>query len=72
MDLPLKELSSLLNTGQNILIVGPAEPSIDVVCSAAAWQIFLLNQKKQADIVFSGKKSELKFLPRRKISAKRI
>lgn len=63
MDLPLKELSSLLNTGQNILIVGPADPSIDVICSAAAWQIFLLNQKKQADIVLVGKKSELKFLP---------
>lgn len=63
MELPLKELSGLLNNGQHILIVGPTDPSIDVVCSAAAWQIFLLNQKKQADIVFGGKKPDLKFLP---------
>lgn len=63
MELPLKELSGLLNNGQNILIIGPTDPSVDVICSAVAWQIFLINQKKQADIVLVGKKPELKFLP---------
>ena len=63
MELPLKELSGLLNNGQHILIVGPTDPNIDVICSAAAWQTFLINQKKQADVVMIGGKSDLKFLP---------
>lgn len=63
MELPLQELSGLLNNGQHILIVGPSDPNIDVICSAAAWQIFLLGQKKQVDIVLVGKKPALKFLP---------
>ncbi|MFA5126852.1 MAG: hypothetical protein WC465_02505 [Patescibacteria group bacterium] len=65
MELPLKELTNLLKSSQRILLTGPQDPSIDVICSAAAWQIFLWSQNKQADIVLAGSLTPLKFLPGR-------
>lgn len=67
MDLPIKQLNRLINSAQHILITGPKNPSLDVLSSAIAWQIFLSSQKKKVDIVFSGKVNSFAFLPKVKI-----
>lgn len=64
MDLPLEQLSKLLNSSNRILITGSASPSVDLISTAVAWQLFLTKQKKLVDIAFSGNVSKLKFLPR--------
>ncbi|MFA6307258.1 MAG: hypothetical protein WCS88_01285 [Patescibacteria group bacterium] len=63
MDLLNKELKKVLDSATNILITGPNNPSLDVLGSAMAWQIFLSKQKKKADICFDGKIAKYNFLP---------
>lgn len=63
MHIPFKELNNLLSQSNNILITGQRDPSTDVVSSAAAWQIFLRSQGKQADVAFSGRHRLWNFLP---------
>lgn len=63
MDLPIKELNKILDSAKNVLIVGPANPNLDVLGSAVAWQIFLSNQQKKASLCFDGKIPKYNFLP---------
>ncbi len=62
MNLPLKELSKILNSYQNILLTGPASPNIDVLSTALAWQNFLALKDKKVDLFFSGDIINLPFL----------
>lgn len=63
MEIPVKELNNLLARANSILITGPQDPSIDIVATAAAWQIFLREQNKQVDICLTGKYQLWDFLP---------
>lgn len=63
MEIPVKELDNLLSKANNILITGPLDPSSDIVATAAAWQIFLREQHKQADICLLGKYHIWNFFP---------
>ncbi len=63
MDIPVKELNTLLSKANNILITGPLDPSNDIVATAAAWQIFLREQNKQADICLLGQYHLWNFFP---------
>ena len=67
MNLPLKELSKILNSYENILLTGPANPNIDVISTALAWNIFLSLKNKKVDLFFSGKVINLPFLDTKKI-----
>ena len=62
MNLPLKELSKILNSYKNILLTGPANPKIDVLSTALAWNIFLTLKNKKVDLFFSGQVMSLPFL----------
>jgi len=62
MNLPLKELSKILNSYKNILLTGPADPNIDIISTALAWNIFLVLKNKKVDLFFSGKVIDLPFL----------
>lgn len=63
MEIPVKELNNLLSKANSILITGPQDPSVDIVATACAWQIFLREQNKQADICLIGKYQLWNFLP---------
>lgn len=63
MEISSKELNNLLSKAKHILILGPEDPSIDVVSTAAAWQIFLRAQGKMADICLQGKYQVWNFFP---------
>lgn len=64
MNLPVDQLSKVLNSAQNILVVGPVDPSVDVISTAIAWAIFLMEKKKKVDVVMSGRLPKLNFLPK--------
>ena len=64
MNLPVDQLSKVLNSAQHILVAGPENPSVDVVSTAAAWAIFLLEKNKKVDVVMSGRVPKLNFLPK--------
>jgi len=62
MNLPLKELSKILNSYNNILLTGSTNPNIDIISTAIAWSIFLGLSNKKVDLFFSGKIIDLPFL----------
>ena len=62
MNLPLKELSKILNSYKNILLTGPTNPNIDVLSTALAWNNFLALKDKKVDLFFSGEIINLPFL----------
>ncbi len=64
MELPIEQLSKILQSAQRILLTGPANPNIDVVSSAMAWRLFLQRKNKQVDLAFAGQVPDLKFLPK--------
>ncbi len=64
MQIPVKELNNLISQANSILITGPQDPSIDIVATAAAWQIFLRQQGKVADIYLTGKYQVWNFFPK--------
>jgi phosphoesterase RecJ-like protein len=64
MNLPVDQLSKILNSAKNILVIGPENPNVDIVSSAAAWSLFLLKRKKKVDVVLTGRLPKLKFLPK--------
>lgn len=63
MEIPVKELNNLLSKASSILITGPQDPATDIVATAAAWQIFLREQNKVADIYFNGQYQVWNFFP---------
>lgn len=63
MNLPLEELNKILQAANRILVTGQESPGTDVLCTAVAWQHFLLNQKKLVDLALSGQIHEFKFWP---------
>jgi nanoRNase/pAp phosphatase (c-di-AMP/oligoRNAs hydrolase) len=63
MDLPLEELKKILSSANRILLTGQASPTIDVLCTAVAWQHFLIGQKKLVDLVLAGQIQDFKFFP---------
>ncbi|MBT4349359.1 hypothetical protein HOD19_01095 [bacterium] len=65
MNLPVDQLTKVLNSAQHILVIGPENPSVDVVSTAAAWAIFLLGKKKKVDIVMAGRVPQLNFLTKK-------
>jgi len=67
MDLAIKELNKILDSADKVLITGPANPNLDVLGSAIAWQIFLSQQKKKVDICFEGQVPYYNFLPKQDI-----
>jgi phosphoesterase RecJ-like protein len=65
MNLPVDQLSKILNSAKHILVIGPENPSVDVVSTAAAWSLFLLNKKKRVDVVMTGQVPKLKFISKK-------
>ena len=65
MNLPVNQLTKVLNSAQHILLIGPENPSVDIVSTATAWAIFLLNKKKKVDIVMMGRVPKLNFLSKK-------
>ena len=69
MELPIEQLSKILQSAQRILVTGPVNPNIDVVSSAIAWRLFLQQKNKQVDLVFSGQVHSFRFLPKVNINS---
>lgn len=58
-----EELNNLVDGANRILITGAANPSIDIVSTAAAWWLFLNKKNKQVDVAFDGHINKYNFLP---------
>ena len=63
-DFGKNELSHLMEGASRVLITGLANPSVDVLASAAAWWLYLLKKNKQVEVVFDGQVASYDFLPK--------
>lgn len=63
MDFPKEKFNKLLDSSTNILLTGPKNPSLDVLSTAMAWSVFLIQRKKKIDMVFSGQTPRYDFFP---------
>lgn len=58
-----EEFKILVERAQRILITGLANPSVDVLATAAAWWLYFAQKNKQVDVVFDGRVQRYHFLP---------
>lgn len=63
-DFGKNELNNLVEGAHHILITGLANPSADVLATAATWYLYLLKKNKQVDTVFDGQLAHHDFFPK--------